>query len=123
MKVFFILGAILAFLSVALGAFGAHVLTDKFKEPKYAQNWNTAAQYQMYHGLGLILIGILSSDSFFGSTSLLTWAGYMMFAGVIFFSGSLYVLSVTGMKKLGAIAPIGGVSFLAAWFLVMLQAF
>ena len=123
MNVFLFLGSLLAFLGVALGAFGAHALKDKFKEPKYAQNWNTSVQYQMYHALGLILIGILSLDSVIGSSDLLSWAGYLMFAGVFFFSGSLYVLSLTGIKKLGAITPIGGVLFLAAWILVMIQAF
>lgn len=122
MNIFLMLGAILAFLSVALGAFGAHALQDKFKEPKHAKNWNTSTQYQMYHGLGLILVGILSSDSIFGSTSLLTWAGYLMLVGVIIFSGSLYVYSLTGIKKFGAITPIGGVSLLIAWFLLILQA-
>lgn len=123
MNIFLFLGAILAFLSVALGAFGAHALQNKFKEPKHAKNWNTSTQYQMYHALGLILIGILSMDSVLGSTGLLSWAGYLMFIGVIIFSGSLYVYSLTGIKKLGAITPIGGILFLIAWILVMLQAF
>ncbi|MCP1146187.1 DUF423 domain-containing protein [Lysinibacillus endophyticus] len=121
MNTLIFLGALLSFLGVALGAFGAHALKDKFAEPRYAQNWNTAVQYQMYHALGLIILGTLSSDVLLGETSLLMWAGYLMLAGVIFFSGSLYVLSVTGIKKLGAITPIGGVLFLAAWILVMIE--
>lgn len=123
MKIFLLLGSFLAFFSVALGAFGAHALKDKFKEEKYAQNWNTSTQYQMYHALGLLLVGILSLDSIYGATSLLTWAGYLMFTGVLFFSGSLYILNVTGIKKLGAITPIGGILFLIAWVLVMIQIF
>lgn len=116
-----LLGAFLAVLGVVLGAFGAHALKDKFSEPRYEQIWNTAVQYQMYHALGLILLGILSMDSLVGATSLLTWAGYLMLIGVIFFSGSLYVLSVTGVKKLGAITPIGGVLFLVAWVLLFIE--
>ncbi|SOB98655.1 uncharacterized membrane protein YgdD (TMEM256/DUF423 family) [Ureibacillus xyleni] len=123
MNILLLLGAILAFLGVALGAFGAHALKDKFAEPRYAQNWNTAVQYQMYHALGMIALAILSSDGLIGETNFLIWAGYLMFAGVIFFSGSLYVLSITGVKKLGAITPIGGLLFLIAWVLVMIIAF
>lgn len=123
MNVFLFLGSLLAFLGVALGAFGAHALKDKFREPKHAQNWNTAVQYQMYHALGLILLGILSFDTIIGSSNLLSWAGYLMFSGVIIFSGSLYVLSLTGIKKLGAITPIGGLFLLAAWICIFILAF
>lgn len=122
MNVLILVGALLAFLGVALGAFGAHALKDKFSEPRYEQIWNTAVQYQMYHALGLVLLGILSMEALVGPTSLLTWAGTLMLVGVIFFSGSLYVLSVTGVKKLGAITPIGGLLFLVAWVLVLIEA-
>ena len=121
MNVLLVIGTILAFLGVVLGAFGAHALKDKFPEPRYEQIWNTAVQYQMYHALGLILLGILSMDALLGSSSLLSWAGYLMFAGVVFFSGSLYVLSVTGVKKLGAITPLGGLLFLVAWILLFIE--
>ncbi|MFP3917066.1 DUF423 domain-containing protein [Lysinibacillus telephonicus] len=122
MNILLLIGTLLAFLGVALGAFGAHALKDKFPEPRYEQYWNTAVQYQMYHALGIILLAILSMDSLVGPTGLIVWAGYLMFVGVIFFSGSLYVLSVTGVKKLGAITPIGGVLFLVAWVLVFIEA-
>ncbi|HWL25653.1 MAG TPA: DUF423 domain-containing protein [Ureibacillus sp.] len=121
MTISLFLGAALAFLGVALGAFGAHALKDKFPEPKHEQYWNTAVQYQMYHALGLLVIGILSMDGLFGASILLSWASYLMFAGVIFFSGSLYVLAITGVKKLGAITPIGGLLFLVAWVLVIIE--
>lgn len=121
MNILLVIGAILAFVGVVLGAFGAHALKDKFPEPRYEQIWNTAVQYQMYHALGLLLLGILSMDALLGSSNLLSWAGYLMFTGVVFFSGSLYVLSVTGVKKLGAITPIGGLLFLAAWVLVIIE--
>lgn len=121
MNIGLLLGASLAFLGVVLGAFGAHALKDKFPEPKYEQHWNTGVQYHMYHALGLIAIGILSMDALIGVSTLLTWACYLMFIGVIFFSGSLYILSVTGVKKLGAITPIGGLLFLVAWALVVVE--
>ncbi|SOC39719.1 DUF423 domain-containing protein [Ureibacillus acetophenoni] len=121
MNISLLLGAGLAFLGVVLGAFGAHALKDKFPEPKHEQYWNTGVQYHMYHALGLLAIGILSMDALIGESSLLTWATYLMFVGVIFFSGSLYVLSVTGVKKLGAITPIGGLLFLVAWALVVVE--
>lgn len=119
MTLFVLIGATLAGIGVILGAFGAHALKDKFTEPRYAAVWETAVQYQMYHALGLLIIGILSSDALLGTSSLLNWAGYLMLTGIVFFSGSLYMLAVTGVKKLGAITPIGGVLFIIAWALVI----
>nr|WP_106783246.1 DUF423 domain-containing protein [Lysinibacillus timonensis] len=121
MNISLFLGAILAFVGVVLGAFGAHALKDKFREARYAEIWNTAVQYQMYHALGLFIIGILSMENLLGTTTLFTWASYLMFAGVVFFSGSLYVLSLKGIRKLGAITPIGGLLFLVAWLLVAIE--
>ena len=76
----------------------------------------------MFHAIGLIVIGILMSKSLLGPTSMLLRAGILMFIGVILFSGSLYVLSITQIKILGAITPIGGVLFLVAWLMVILAA-
>lgn len=121
MTQFLLLGAILAAIAVILGAFGAHALKDKFAEPRYEAVWETAVQYQMYHALGLLLIGILSHESLLGTSSLLNWAGYLMLVGIIFFSGSLYALAVTGVKKLGAITPIGGMLFIIAWVLFIIN--
>ncbi|MGE7989101.1 DUF423 domain-containing protein [Lysinibacillus fusiformis] len=123
MELFLALGAVLACLGVILGAFGAHALKDKFASPHYAAIWETAVQYQMYHALAIIGLGILSNEAHLGSSSLLSWAGYLMFTGIVFFSGSLYVLAVTGVKKLGAITPIGGMLFIVAWILVAIAAF
>jgi uncharacterized membrane protein YgdD (TMEM256/DUF423 family) len=116
MKVFIIIGAINAFLAVALGAFGAHGLADKL-EPKYLEIWKTAVTYQMFHAIGLFVIGLLLGKV--GESSLFSWSGWLMQVGIILFSGSLYILSVTQISKLGAITPIGGVCFLAAWILVV----
>ena len=118
MPLFIIAGAINAFLAVAFGAFGAHALKEKLSE-KYLAIWETAVQYQMYHAIGLIVIGILMSSSIIGNVSQLNWAGYLMLAGILVFSGSLYVLSLSGIGILGAITPIGGVMFLAAWIFVI----
>ncbi|EPD51220.1 DUF423 domain-containing protein [Paenisporosarcina sp. FSL H8-0542] len=121
MPFFIIAGAVNAFLAVAFGAFGAHALKEKLSE-KYLAIWDTAVQYQMYHAIGLIVIGILMSSNIIGNVSQLSWAGYLMLAGIVIFSGSLYVLSLSGIGILGAITPIGGVAFLAAWVLVIVSA-
>lgn len=118
MPFFIIAGAINAFLAVAFGAFGAHALKEKLSE-KYLAIWETAVQYQMYHAIGLIVIGILMSPSIIGHVSQLSWAGYLMLAGIVIFSGSLYILSLSGIGILGAITPIGGVAFLIGWVLVI----
>ncbi|WP_019414494.1 DUF423 domain-containing protein [Paenisporosarcina sp. TG20] len=118
MPFFIIAGAVNAFIAVACGAFGAHALKEKLSE-KYLAIWETAVQYQMYHAIGLIVIGILMSTNIIGNVSQLGWAGYLMLAGIIIFSGSLYVLSLSGIGILGAITPIGGVAFLTAWVLVI----
>lgn len=118
MKLAIILGATMAFLAVAFGAFGAHALKDKFKEQKYADNWETACRYLMYHALGLILVGLLIHS--LGQSGALTAAVWCMFIGSLIFSGSLYVLSLTGIRKLGAITPIGGLLQLAAWICVII---
>lgn len=118
MPFFIIAGAINAFIAVAFGAFGAHALKEKLSE-KYLAIWETAVQYQMYHAIGLIVIGILMSTNIIGNVSQLSWAGYLMLIGIVIFSGSLYVLSLSGIGILGAITPIGGVAFLTAWLLVI----
>ena len=117
-KLFVILGAANAFLSIALGAFGAHGLKDKLSA-HYMDIYHTGVQYHMMHALGLILIGILSEKFVATQVGLIGWAGWLMFAGIIVFSGSLYILSITGVKVLGAITPIGGILFLLSWILVI----
>ena len=119
MKLFIILGAVNAFIAVALGAFGAHGLEGKIPD-KYLATWNTAVDYQMFHAAGLLIIGLLAGKI---TSPLINWSGWMMFIGIIIFSGSLFVLSVTQIKVLGAITPIGGVSFLAAWILMIIAAY
>ncbi|SDN26293.1 Uncharacterized membrane protein YgdD, TMEM256/DUF423 family [Psychrobacillus sp. OK028] len=121
MKLFIIAGAINGFLAVALGAFGAHALKEKLSE-KYLAIWETAVQYQMFHALALVAIGILMSSKLLGPVSSLNTAGYLMIVGIVLFAGSLYVLSLTGVGILGAITPIGGVAFLAGWIMLIVAA-
>ena len=99
MNISLFLGATLAFLGVVLGAFGAHALKSKFPEPRHEQYWNTAVQYHMYHALGLLAIGILSMDALIGASTLLSWASYLMLAGVASLVEVYMSLSVTGVKK------------------------
>ncbi|RHW40247.1 DUF423 domain-containing protein [Neobacillus notoginsengisoli] len=119
MKTFIIIGAINAFLAVALGAFGAHGLEGKLP-PKYLEIWKTGVTYQMFHAAGLLVIGLLLGKVPAGS--LFSTAGWLMLAGIILFSGSLYTLSLTKISVLGAITPLGGVAFLAAWVLIIIGA-
>lgn len=121
MKFFIIAGAINGFLSVALGAFGAHLLEGRVAD-KYLATWDTAVQYQMFHAVVLLAIGILMSGKVLGQISTLNTAGYLILAGIIIFSGSLYVLSLTGISILGAVTPIGGVAFLAGWIMLIVAA-
>lgn len=105
-------GALSAMLAVVLGAFGAHALQGRLTAQMLSV-YHTAAQYQFYHALGMLAIGILAARP--QPMPGLRWAGYLMIAGTVLFSGSLYALSVTGVRGLGAITPLGGVAFIAAW--------
>jgi uncharacterized membrane protein YgdD (TMEM256/DUF423 family) len=106
------LGAILGGLAVAGGAFAAHGLEKTLDERGLAL-LETAARYQMYHALALVAVGLLATR---GATSkALGVAGWAFFAGILLFSGSLYALALSGVRWLGAITPIGGVSFLVGW--------
>jgi uncharacterized membrane protein YgdD (TMEM256/DUF423 family) len=119
MKAFIIVGAINAFLAVALGAFGAHGLKDRL-DAHYLEIWKTGVTYQMFHATGMLIIGLLLGKV--AASSLFTWSGWLMLAGIILFSGSLYLLSLTKVGVLGAITPLGGVCFLAAWILMIMGA-
>ena len=119
-KVFIILGSLNAFLAVALGAFGAHGLQNKLTEQMLA-TYETGVKYHMMHALGLILIGIISRYT--SGSVLINWSGWLICAGIVLFSGSLYVLSISGIRWLGAITPLGGLCFLAGWLLLAIAAF
>lgn len=117
MKKFIVLGAAFAFLAVAIGAFGAHALADVLTG-KWSGTYETGVQYHMYHALGLIGIGIIGQ--FNHHHKLLNAAGWLMALGIVLFSGSLYVMSITKIELLGIITPFGGVAFLVSWLLVIL---
>jgi uncharacterized membrane protein YgdD (TMEM256/DUF423 family) len=100
------IAASLLFLGVSLGAFGAHGLADRLAETGRADNWETATFYHLVHGLALFVIALRQGRAL----------GFWWFvAGILLFSGSLYLLAVTGITKLGAITPLGGVSLLIGW--------
>ncbi|NJP08636.1 MAG: DUF423 domain-containing protein [Leptolyngbyaceae cyanobacterium RU_5_1] len=99
--------------SVAAGAFASHALRDKLTE-RALDIFETGARYQMYHALALLVVALLLSRAELPPLTL-TVAGYAFVAGVLLFSGSLYALSFSGIKWLGAIAPLGGVMFIVGW--------
>ncbi|MEE9343061.1 MAG: DUF423 domain-containing protein [Gammaproteobacteria bacterium] len=109
---FLLFGAINGFLFVALGAFGSHGLKGKIPDDLFSV-WETAAQYQGIHALALVATGLLILQ--WPDAGLFRWAGWLFLAGIILFSGSLYLLAATGARWLGPVTPFGGLSFLAAW--------
>lgn len=114
-----IIASLVLLTGVCAGAFGAHGL-KKVLAPDMLAVWHTAVLYQLVHGLGLLAVALLGAR--FGSP-LLSNAGLVMFIGVVLFSGSLYVLAVTGTKWLGAVTPVGGLAFIVAWAMVALAAY
>jgi uncharacterized membrane protein YgdD (TMEM256/DUF423 family) len=115
-KLFILLGALAGAAGVVLGAFGAHALKARLSADMLAV-WQTAVQYHFWHALALIAIGIVIAVGLPGSTTL-RWAGWLMVAGLVLFSGSLYALAFTGARWLGAVTPFGGVAWIAAWVLL-----
>lgn len=118
-RTFIAIGSLCALLSVAIGAFGAHGLKGVL-EPDMMANYQTGVQYQMMHSLGLIAVGLASG--LLPASGHLRRAGWSMLMGIVLFSGSLYVLSLTGVRALGAITPFGGVAFLFGWLSLALAA-
>lgn len=113
MRIFLVIGAIFGFLSVALGAFGAHMLEGNITEAKL-KTWEKAVNYQMFHTVPIIIAGFLLTKA---QLSSLVWSGWLFIIGTILFAGSLYFYSTTGVKFLAMITPFGGVTFLVAWVL------
>ena len=113
-RLFFILGSLSAFLAVALGAFAAHGLKEKL-EPEMLNIFEVGVRYQMYHALALL--GVAWASTRWPGNSI-NAAGWLFIAGTIIFSGSLYLLSLTGFRWLGAITPVGGLAFLVGWIIL-----
>ncbi len=116
-KLFVLLGALVAALGVALGAFGAHALKARLSAEMLAV-WQTAVQYHLWHALGLIAIGLLAQH--LPASVPVRLAGWLMLAGIVLFSGSLYVLAASGPRWLGAVTPFGGACFIFAWLALAL---
>lgn len=114
---FALIGGINAGLAVALGAFGAHALEGTLPA-QLMETFGTAAQYHFYHALGLFAVAFVGSQ--LPNSPRIRWSGWLMVGGIVLFSGSLYALALTGRSGLGAITPLGGVCFLAAWALLVL---
>ena len=110
-RTFLLVGAVAAFLAVAFGAFGAHALRARLS-PEMLAVFETGVRYHMYHALALLLTSLVMGRF---SGLLIALAGWMFTAGIVLFSGSLYLLALTGITRLGMITPLGGLAFLAGW--------
>jgi uncharacterized membrane protein YgdD (TMEM256/DUF423 family) len=118
-RLFLIAGALSAALAVMLGAFGAHGLRARLPADLLAI-YQTGCQYHVYHALGLLAVGLLGLH--IPTSGALRASGWLMLAGTILFSGSLYALALTGQRWLGAITPLGGTAWIAAWLLLAFAA-
>lgn len=112
MKALLVLGAINGALAVMLGAFGAHGLKSRV-DASLLQTWATASEYHFYHALALLLTGILARQ--YATVTGIVTAGWLLFAGMLVFSGSLYLLVLSGQRWLGAITPLGGTALIVGW--------
>jgi len=117
MKSILTIAAISGLLAVALGAFGAHGLKSIIT-PEMLEVYKTGVQYQFYHTFALLAVGILMN---FNQSKALKWSATLFVIGMILFSGSLYVLAISGVKALGMITPFGGITWIAAWFLLIVH--
>ena len=114
MKLWIITGSLLAALSVLVGAFGAHGLKSRVSTADL-YIFETGVKYQMYHALGLILIGFIG---FHYRQEILTIPAYLLLTGAIIFSGSLYILVLTNIRWFGAVTPVGGICLVLGWILL-----
>ena len=111
MKLFLLIGSIFAAVSILFGAFGAHFLKEKLSSDQLVI-FEIATRYMMYHSFGLLIFGLLG---YILTEEIISLPGIMMIVGIIIFSGSLYLVSLGGLKKFGMITPIGGVILIASW--------
>ncbi|MDQ0158057.1 DUF423 domain-containing protein [Alkalibacillus salilacus] len=114
MKLLLIIGAISGFITVALGAFGAHGLESRLSA-KMMDTWEKAVQYQMFHTTAIFVAAILALRA---DVAMFQTAGWFFIVGILIFSGSLYIYSLSGLKVFGMITPIGGLAFLVGWAIV-----
>lgn len=123
-KPFIRIGSLMAMIAVILGAFGSHGLEDVL-EPEQLDIYHIGIRYQFYHSLAILAVGLLF---YFGKKSLLNYAGWLFFGGILLFSGSLYLLSLRDIlavpvAMLGPVTPVGGALFIAGWLLLFLSTF
>jgi uncharacterized membrane protein YgdD (TMEM256/DUF423 family) len=118
-RAFQILGALAGVVGVALGAFGAHGLEGRLS-PEMLDVFETAVRYHLYHALALVATAAILAR--LPSSRLVAAAGWAFLAGIVLFSGSLYLLALTGARGLGAITPLGGIAFLVGWALLAIAA-
>ena len=114
-RTFFLIASLLGGLSVALGAFGAHALRDRLVAGLLA-NYQTGVTYMFFHALALFAVVLALGR--WPASSLPLWSGWLFVVGIVFFSGSLFVMAFTGQRWLGAVTPIGGVAFIVGWLLL-----
>jgi uncharacterized membrane protein YgdD (TMEM256/DUF423 family) len=117
MKGFILLGALLGGLAVALGAFGAHALKNILTANQRLDTFELASRYQFYHALAIVMLGLVLGHF---NHKFIYVAGYAFLLGILIFSGSLYLLSLTNWRWLGAITPIGGLALIAGWLFLLL---
>ena len=111
-RTFLLIGAVLGFLGVTFGAFGAHALRSRLS-PEMLAVFETGVRYQMYHTFAVLIVA--AAIGRIGDASLLVLAGWFFLAGILLFSGSLYALALTGVGIWGAVTPVGGLLFLIGW--------
>ncbi len=116
-KLFLISGSVIAGLGVAIGAFGAHALKAILEANNRLETFETGVKYQFYHALALIILGLIMQKF---DHRMFVWSGYSYLAGIIIFSGSLYILSLTGVGKWGAVTPLGGLAFILGWVFLII---
>ena len=114
MKLYIITGSVFAALAILFGAFGSHALKEKLT-PEQLEIYDIATRYLMFHALGIFAIGILGYQV---PSEILAWPLLLMIFGILIFSGSLYLISLAGYKKLGMVTPIGGLALIISWLMV-----
>lgn len=112
-----ITGSFFMAIAVAFGAFGAHVVQDLLTPDRF-EVYKTAVEYQFYHAIGLLILGLLTIQT--GSNRWFKWSAYSLITGILFFSGSLYILTLTDTAWLGAVTPLGGFAFILGWCFLIL---
>ena len=115
-RILLISGALFGLLTVIIGAFGAHAFQDILIENERVDTFETGVKYQAMHSLLLIIMGMLADKI---NNRKIIYAGYSIIAGIIVFSGSLYILSLTNLTFLGAITPLGGLLFIIGWIMLL----